>query len=133
LKQTEYLDAAKQKLGIESDYALAPYLQMTRAAVSKLRNRRLVMSNTTAGKIAKITRIPLAKIIIDLELERGSNDTFWKSFRDAAVVAVLALCSLLMLPGMVQPSYAGPGHSVRDGHYVKFCWGFLKRLFRGLL
>jgi len=89
MKQTDYLDAAKRKLRIESDYALAPHLEMTRAAVSKLRNRRLVMSNTTAGKISEITGIPIARIIVDLELERGTNDELWK--RIARRVAGLLL------------------------------------------
>ena len=89
MKQTQYLDAAKKSLEIESDYALAPHLDMTRQAVSKLRNGRLVMSNTTAAKISEITGIPLGRVIADLELERGGNDQLWRRIRDAAVVALI--------------------------------------------
>ena len=65
VKTVQYLDAAKRALGIESDYALAQHLDMTPQAVSKLRNRPLVMSNTTAAKIAEILGVDPLKVIAD--------------------------------------------------------------------
>jgi len=87
----QYLDAAKKKLRIESDYALAPHLGLTKQAISKLRNRPLVMSNTTAARIAGILELEPLKVIADAELERGSNDSLWKRIRDAAVIAIMAI------------------------------------------
>lgn len=37
MKTTQYLDAAKKALGIDSDYALAPHLELTRQAVRRRR------------------------------------------------------------------------------------------------
>ncbi|HWA39826.1 MAG TPA: hypothetical protein VG873_18380 [Burkholderiales bacterium] len=83
---TQYLDAVKAKLGLESDYALQGPLQMTKQGVSKLRNGA-VMSNTTAALVAGILKIPVVRVIADLELERGTNDELWKRIRAAAAVA----------------------------------------------
>ena len=49
------------------------------------------MSNTTAGKISEITGIPLAKIIVDLELERGSNDELWKRIARKVAAVLVAI------------------------------------------
>lgn len=91
MKTTEYLDAAKAKLEISSDYALAPHLELSRAAVSKLRNGIAIMSNTTAAKLAGILELEPLKVIADAELERGTNDELWKRIRDAAVIVLGAL------------------------------------------
>jgi hypothetical protein len=91
MKTTQYLDAAKRALNIESDYALAAHLALTKQAISKLRQGRLVMSNTTAAKIAHILDVPAIRVIADAELERGTNDTLWKRLRDAAVLAAMAI------------------------------------------
>jgi transcriptional regulator with XRE-family HTH domain len=114
---TRLLDETKKALGIESDYALAKYLDLSQQAISKLR-RGIVMSNTTALKVAEILDRDLAKVIALLELERGSNDQLWKRFLDAAVVAtfMIGAASFFMLP----PSANAAGWGVAgDAHYVK--------------
>src|SRR4051794_3348951 len=101
MKTTQYLDAAKRALGIESDYALAKHLELTKQAISHLRNRGDVMNNTTAARIAHIIGADALKVIADCELERGSSPEFWKRLRDAAVIATMALgaASFGVLPG----------------------------------
>jgi predicted transcriptional regulator len=95
MRQTQYLDAAKRKLGIESDYALAPFLGVTKQAISKLRNGRAVMSNTMAAKVAEILELDLVKVIADLELERGTNDELWRRIaRQVASVLVPAAMAI---------------------------------------
>jgi hypothetical protein len=99
LKTTaQYLDAAKRKLGIESDYALAPHLGVTKQAISKMRNRPLVMSNTMAAKIAEILEIDLMRVIADMELERGSNDELWKRIAKSVAAGVLVAIGAAIAP-----------------------------------
>lgn len=98
----EYLDAAKLALGVTSDYALAKHLELTPQAVSKLRMRGLVMGNTTAARVAQILSVPLARVIADCELERGSSPEFWKGLRDRAAAVLVALGAAIF--GVSSPS-----------------------------
>jgi transcriptional regulator with XRE-family HTH domain len=110
MKTTQYLDSAKKALGIESDYALAPHLGLTRSGVSKLRREVVVMSNTTAARIAEILGVDEIKVIADLELERGSNDELWRKIaRRVAVLAVAAL-GAIAAPSPAEAA-AGGAHS----------------------
>ena len=86
MKTAEYCAAAKQKLTLASDYALAKALGVTRASVSLLINGRSVMSNTMAARIAAILELPLQRVIADAELERGSDGELWKRLREAAPI-----------------------------------------------
>ena len=86
MKTADYCAAAKQKLTLASDYALAKALGVTRASVSLLINGRSVMSNTTAARIAEILELPLQRVIADAELERGSDLELWKRLREAAAI-----------------------------------------------
>ncbi len=98
MKTTQYLDAAKKALGIESDYALSVHLGFTRAFMSKLRTGKLVLSNTTAARIAEIIDVDPLKVIADMELERGTNDELWQRIarKVAAVVLVPLACGSLI-------------------------------------
>lgn len=51
---TDFLDEVKDRLNLPSDYALAGALGVTRAAVSKLRNGKDSLGDTTALKVAEL-------------------------------------------------------------------------------
>lgn len=91
MKTAEYWRAAKRALKIDSDYALAKRLEITRASASLLVNGHSTMSNTTAAKIAEILKLDPLQVIADCELERGTNDAFWRRIRDAAMFAFCAI------------------------------------------
>jgi plasmid maintenance system antidote protein VapI len=112
MRQTQYLDAAKRKLGIESDYALAPFLGVTKQAISKLRNGRAVMSNTMAAKIAEILDIDLVRVIADLELERGSNEELWR--RIARQVAGVLVPAVMAIGAASFPAPAQAGFNINS-------------------
>lgn len=77
MKTTQYLDAVKKRLNITSDYGLQKPLGVTKSGVSWLANGG-TMSNTTAARVAEILDLPLARVIADMEIERGTNDELWK-------------------------------------------------------
>jgi hypothetical protein len=101
MKTTQYLDAVKKKLGIESDYALAPRLGLTRFGVSKLRNGISAMGTTTAAKIAEILEIDPMKVIADAELERGSDDALWTRIAQRVAVVAGGVASYLLVRAML--------------------------------
>lgn len=72
MKAVQYLDAAKVKLGIKSDYELARRLRLTPSAVSAYRQRGSTFDATTALKIAEILEIDVRRVIADAELERDA-------------------------------------------------------------
>jgi hypothetical protein len=69
----EYLKAAKRRLVIESDYALAQRLELTRSAVSKMQLGHNGMSDETAVKIAGILKLSPAMVLADAHAEREKN------------------------------------------------------------
>jgi len=71
MKTPSYLNAAKKKLGITSDYALAARLGLTRSAISQLQAGRSGMSDETGIKIAEILEINPAQVMLDLAMERA--------------------------------------------------------------
>lgn len=81
MKTTEkYLEAAKKKLGIESDYELAKRLGIQRTAVSNYRTGRSVMDDYTAAKIAQALDINPLTVIATANAEREKvteRRTFW--------------------------------------------------------
>ncbi len=92
----EYLDAAKGRMGITSDYALAQRFEIPRQDVARYRKGRCP-DNYTATKIAITLELDPAQVIADLEAQREKDPRrldFWRSFlARAAVVATLA-CTL---------------------------------------
>lgn len=106
MKTIDYCKAAKKKLGITSDYALAKELKLTRSAISFLVNGHCAMSTTTAAKIAEILELDEIKVIADVELERGTNDELWK--RIAKKVATIALVAI-GVQAAPSPTQAAPG------------------------
>jgi plasmid maintenance system antidote protein VapI len=92
VKTKDYCRAAKIKLGVTSDYALAKHLGVQRQTISNYVNGHRVFDNTMAARISEILDVDLVKVIADLELERGTNDELWKRIaRKVAAVAVVAI------------------------------------------
>lgn len=93
---SEYLDAAKQRLNIESDYELAKRLEIPRQYVSAYRKGASI-DNLTAFKLAITLEMDPATVLADLESQREKDEKkrgFWTGFmRRAAIVAALA-CTL---------------------------------------
>jgi hypothetical protein len=73
MKTIDYLKQVKRRLEIESDYALAPHLGMTRSSVSKLSLGKTTMGDETALKVAAILELPAALVLADAHAEREKN------------------------------------------------------------
>lgn len=78
-----YLDEAKAKLGIESDYGMAAWLGVTRAAVSAYRNSARTVDDYAAAKIAEVLEIDPMIVIAAANAEREKDDGkrgYWEKY-----------------------------------------------------
>ncbi|WP_151446750.1 helix-turn-helix domain-containing protein [Lacisediminimonas profundi] len=74
MKSIEYLDQAKRRLGIESDYALAKALGITHSAMSNYRAGRSRIDDSVAVKVAQVLDINPMEIIAAANIERAKTD-----------------------------------------------------------
>lgn len=73
MKTADYLQAAKTRAGIASDYALAARLGVTRAAVSNWRAGRSLPDALGAYRLGDLAGIDPLIVIADIERERAER------------------------------------------------------------
>lgn len=81
MRPKEWLDKARDKLGIESDYKLAKIIGVKPTAISNIRIRNNGMDNYTASRIADILEIERMTVIIDMEILKAKKEEkleYWK-------------------------------------------------------
>jgi len=89
----QWLAEVKRQHQIESDYALAKLLGVTRQAVSGLVNGHSAMDTYTAAKVAELVNVDPMKVIASAEAERARNDekrTFWRKLAACVVLGTAA-------------------------------------------
>ena len=85
MKTCDLLDQAKQALGIESDYALAAKLDVSRSAISSYRKTPRRFDSRMCFKISKVLDLNPLLLIAYMELDRAECTSdekcvnFWKS------------------------------------------------------
>lgn len=70
----QYLDEAKRKLHIESDYALSKRLGCNTSTISNYRAGRSRMDDVIAVKVAEILEKNPLELLASLNLERAKDD-----------------------------------------------------------
>lgn len=111
----EYLDAAKARLNLQSDYELARRLDLSNKTIPAIRKGERHLPLDVAFRIAITLEIDPAQVVADLEEQREKNAkrrSFWRSFqsRAACMVAALSLTLALLLSatsGSVQNPLGG--------------------------
>lgn len=116
MKPSEYLDAAKAKMGVESDYALAKRFEVGNGFVAEMRSGKRGIPLDVAFKLAITLELDPAQVVADLESQREKNEkrrTFWTGFiQRAAVVAALACTLALSYSGISETEAATLGGAV---------------------
>lgn len=69
----EFLDAVKAKFGIESDYALAEKLQVTRFEISNYRTGRMLLKDGDAIWIASLLELEPAYVMTCAHAEKAAR------------------------------------------------------------
>lgn len=90
----DLLDQAKQQQGITTDKALAEAVGVTKQSVSNWRKGVSLPDVVACGKLAKLTAVPLAKVLGIVGEQRAiSRDekAVWKQLATAAAVALCAI------------------------------------------
>lgn len=96
MKTVDYLKQVKRRLGIESDYALAKALGVTRGTVSNLQLGKNTMSDETAMKVADILELQRALVLADMHAEREKNpelQAVWRGLVDKLALGFEVLMS----------------------------------------
>lgn len=118
MKPTEYFDAAKERLKLPSDYALAKALELPPQSIPSMRNGTRNIPLDVAFRIAITLELDPAEVVADLESQREKNAKrrgFWQSFvSHARAHAVAVLCMLALIASATCGSVPGPvGGAVR--------------------
>jgi ribosome-binding protein aMBF1 (putative translation factor) len=70
----DYLDEAKRRLGLESDYALSKHLDIRQSTISGYRAGRSHFDETIALKIAQACNVDPMEVIASAAYERAKSD-----------------------------------------------------------
>lgn len=108
MKTDEMLDAAKRKLQITSDYALAKALETSTAKIGQWRTGKRTPDEQACFQIAEILGIEPAAVIAAIRLDREKEPgkvEFWK--RQAARYATSAGVVATLLAGSAQAGTLG--------------------------
>jgi len=73
LKTPEYLDLARQKLTLPSDYALQKPLGVTKQQLSRWRTGVDSFSNVAALRIAELTGLRAERVLVEAQLEKAKT------------------------------------------------------------
>lgn len=98
MKPTEYIDAVKARLKIESDYELAKRFGVGRARITEMKSGVRPVPLDVAFKLAITLELDPATVVADLESQREKNPTrraFWDSFTSHARAAVVLVACML--------------------------------------
>lgn len=74
MKAHEWIDLAKSKNNIASDYGIAKRLGMTQSAVSKIRTGTGTLSDDYAVLVARLCGVDPYIVLIDQHQERTTNE-----------------------------------------------------------
>lgn len=105
----EYLDAAKQALGISSDYELAKRMEIPTSYLPTMRSEKRHVPIDVAFKLAITLNLDPARVVADLESQRKGNSKqgeFWKGFLSRVTIAALLVCTLALNFSATQGSAA---------------------------
>ena len=97
---SDYLDASKLAIGIQSDNALATIWHIHRQRISAYRNNTEWPDNYAVMMFAVALKLDPAKVLADLEAQREKNPVkraFWQSFCSRASTAAALLCTLVLI------------------------------------
>jgi len=81
MEATDWLDKAKQKLKVDSDYKLAKVIGIGNAAIANIRKRKSGMDNYVASRLEDILELERMTIIIDMEIQKAKTEEkrkYWK-------------------------------------------------------
>lgn len=101
----DYLAAVKSALCIESDYALAKALGVSKQRISSYQTGASTFDVLMCAKVAEVLQVPELRVIADVEIERakaGPVRNVWERIARSAAAA----CLVSLGAGIVSPPQA---------------------------
>jgi ribosome-binding protein aMBF1 (putative translation factor) len=74
MEATDWLDKAKEKLKIDSDYKLAKIIGIGNAAIANIRRRKSGMDNYVASRLEDMLELEKMTVIIDMEIQKAKSE-----------------------------------------------------------
>lgn len=123
MKPSEYFDAAKTALNIQSDYELAKRFGVGNGRIAMIKSGERPVPLDIAYKLAITLNLDPAEVVADLESQREKNPTrqaFWRSFiKHARTAAAMVACMLaLNFGGFSENAQAALGGLFRPRKYA---------------
>ena len=78
----DYLDLVRRKLNLPSDYALQKPLAVSKSQLSKYRTGKEEMSDVMAMRVAELCDLPVAKVLLDMHMERSKTPELRAAWAD---------------------------------------------------
>lgn len=78
----DYLDLVRRKLNLPSDYALQKPLSVSKSQLSKYRTGKEEMSDVMAMRVAELCNLPVAKVLLDMHMERSKTPELRAAWAD---------------------------------------------------
>jgi transcriptional regulator with XRE-family HTH domain len=97
-----YIEEAKKKLGLVSDYGIAKKLGMSQAAFSRYKSGERVIDDYTAAKLAEVLKISPLEVIAAANAEREKDSgkaDFWRKIATGAQAGTVV--SALIFGGII--------------------------------
>jgi len=124
MKPAEYLDTAKARLNIQSDYELARRLGVKNGPLCQMRTGDRNVPLDVAFRLAIVLELDPAQVVADLESQREKNPdkrAFWAGFISRAALVLMAVaCTLVWsFSGISGAGAVGPfGGKTRRSKYA---------------
>lgn len=99
----DYLEEAKQALGLTSDNALSIRIGITRASMSLIKLKKRTMDDYTCIMLAAILEVDPMEIVATANFERESDEKkkeFWANFRKQSARSTASAALLAIFAGL---------------------------------
>lgn len=127
MKAALLLDAAKERLSLKSDYALAKAAEVPKQRISNVRKGIERIPLHLAYWLAITLQLDPAQVVAELEADWEKNEkraAFWRSFLSRAALLAGVACTLVLLSfagsGNAQAANGGGTLRANNPYYVKY-------------
>lgn len=90
---TKVIDEAKERLGVESDYALAKKLEINQARISQYRKGKESLDAYACARLAEVLKMDPFELLAQVEAETEKNETrrtYWKKVAERMAAGTAA-------------------------------------------
>lgn len=128
-KTTDYLNDAKKTLGVDSDYAMAKFLNVSGATISRYMSGDRIIDDYAAAKIAGALGIDAMIVIAAANAEREKTverKDYWRNFyeRLGGMAASIAVAGCIVIAGS-DSANASTGYNIAANsdmlHIIRNC------------